>query len=155
MINSNAQNAPANIIVWSQTYYAHIAGGTAGTTATGLIEGAVLAVDPTDAIPMNGVLPTGAGAKNLRGVVTDNYGSTGPVEGKPINVAQIGDVGVNLAAGVGCTKGDLFVTANASGDVKPRTNETTCTIVGEALETVASQSARGRVMCKLMLQFVP
>jgi len=158
VVNSNFANAPANIIVWSQTFYAHIAGGTTGVTNTGIIEGAVVSQDTSDTIPMNGILPSGAADAHVQGVCTDKYetsGSAGAAEGKPINVARIGVVGVNLAASTAVTKGDKLITANASGDVKPRTNETGVVIVGEAMETVGAQTSRGRISCRLMLQFVP
>ena len=158
MINVDSSNAPANIIVWAQTFFAHIAAGVAGVTNTNIIEGAVVSQDTTDPQPMNAILPGGAADAHVQGVCIDKLetaGAAGAAEQKPISVARIGQVGVNLVAGTGCTKGDKLITANANGDVKPRTAETGVVIVGEAMETVASQAARTRVRCRLMLQFVP
>ena len=152
---SNIGNAPAGRNVDSISYFAHIANGVAGVTATNLIEGAV-AVNPLDAsIDDNqAILPAGAAAKGVLGVVTDNYGSSGPVEGKPVSVRYLGTVGVNVAANTAIAFGDKLIVANAQGDVKPRTNETDVDIVGTAMETVAAQPARGRVLCRLNIQFV-
>jgi hypothetical protein len=153
---SNWGNAPAGRNVDSVTYFAHISGGTAGVTATNIIEGAVVCNPLDSSIDDNQcVLPSGAAVAGVLGVCTDNYGSTGAVEGKPVSIRYLGLVGVNVAASTAVNFGDKLIVANSSGDVKPRTTETTCTIVAEAMETVASQSARGRVLCRLMLQHIP
>lgn len=152
---SNFGNAPAGRNVDSVTYLAHIAAGVGGVTATGLIEGAV-AVNPLDgSIDDNqAILPAGAAAKGVLGVVTDHYGSGGALEGKPISVRYLGLVGINVEAGTAVAFGDKLITANAAGDVKPRTNETDVDIVAIAHETVLAQPARGRVLARLQIQFV-
>ncbi len=153
---SNFGNAPAGRNVDSITYLAHVPAGIAGVSATGLIEGAV-AVNPRDgSIDDNqAILPAGAAAKGVLGVVTDSYGAGGPLEGRPTSVRYLGLVGINVMAGTGIAFGDKLITANAFGDVKPRTTETDVDIVAIAHETVPPQPARGRVLGRLQLQYLP
>jgi len=152
----NFGNAPAGRNVDSITYFAHIPGGLAGLSATGLIEGAVV-VNPMDgSIDDNqAVLPTAAGAKGVLGVVTDSYGAEGPVEGRPTSVRYLGLVGVNVMAGVAVNFGDKLITANAFGDVKPRTVEHDVDVVAIAHETIAPQSARTRALARMQIQYLP
>lgn len=149
-------NAPAGRDLFSMSYFAHMAAGVPGVTATGLIEGAV-AVNPLDGSidPNQAVLPAGAAAKGVLGVVTDNYGSGGAIEGKPASVRSHGTVGINVAANTAVSFGDKLITANAQGDVKPRTNESDVDVVAVALETILAQPARGRILARLQLQYLP
>lgn len=153
---SNFGNAPAGRNVDSITFFAHISGGVAGTTATNLIEGAV-AINPLDASIDNNqcILASAAANKGVLGVVTDAYGSGGPVEGRPVTVRYLGLVGINIAASTTIAFGDKLITANSSGDAKAWTNETGVDVIGVAMEALTSQAARGRILCRLQIQYLP
>ncbi len=148
-------NAPAGRNIDSVSYYAHIAGGVAGVTPTGLIEGAI-ACNPLDGSiePNQAMLPAGAAAKGVLGVITDVWPGGVP-EGKPCSARYLGLVGINIAANTAVNFGDKLIVANAQGDAKPRTNETDCDIVAVALETIGAQPSRGRVQARLQLAFIP
>lgn len=149
------QNAPAGRNVDSISYFAHIANGTPGVTATGLIEGSI-AVNPLDGSidPNQAILPAAAGAKGVLGVITDAW-SGGVPEGKPCSARYLGVVGINIAANTAVTFGDKLIVANSAGDAKPWTNETDCDIVAVALESISAQSARGRILARLQIQYIP
>ena len=151
---SNFGNAPAGRNVDSITFLAHVAAGVPGITPTGLIEGAV-AVNPLDGScdDNQAVLPGAAAAKGVLGVVTDHYGSDGPVEGKPLSVRYLGLVGINIEANTAVTFGDKLIVANAQGDAKPWTNEADCDIVAIAMQSLVAQPARGRILCRLQPQY--
>src|SRR5690242_12350262 len=103
-------NAPAGRDLFTITHNAGV---------TGLVEGTVAAIDPAGADSMVAVLPTGAAAKDLRGVVMDNFGSAGVPVGNPVALRRLGTAGVLIAAGTAVTRGDKLITADAQGRCKP------------------------------------
>lgn len=103
---------------------------THNATVTGLVKGAVAVGIPGGDNWRDVELPGGAASLNVIGVVYDDYGATGPAVGQPVALRVEGLGQVNLAPTEAIDYEDELITANAAGDVKKRTVETGCHVVG-------------------------
>lgn len=141
------QGVPSGFPVWDDAGLAAV---------TGLVVGAAIIADPTEPDFRKVTLPAAAaGDVNVTGVVTDDYGSTGPAVGKPVNFRKMGRGKVLIKASTAVTRNDLLITSgDGDGTLIPRGATTgTMVIVARARETLSSvaaiQECAADIICQL------